>query len=637
MTAFRVQCETCQSWLKVRDEGFVGEVHACPKCGSMVLIAAPIGEATAQPAVAAPIVAVMSDTLETTEAPAETFAVPPPLPEPVVEAASGAAFPWVLVASLSSVAFAGVATVAFFLWPGAKTPGTSAEPVAVQEQSIGAEPAPSTESETASARLTAATHGDSQSLSTEEAGADDPPTELTVSNELPAESIAADEQEPVTLPPEQVTESLSAAEAEPVERVALASTPVVEEAPKPDEPPQEIDPLAIDFDEVEIVLRKGADAGVLEKAPEQEPPLPAATEPSGPTLDEKLVAVAQHAGVFVRRGATNETNGPFGGSSLAALTYVVPSVDLRKVPLDEAMRLVGKVAGVPITIDPVALRLAGVSASKPIDLVGESVTLSDLLASSLTALRLGVVAEGPYVTVVRLEADEVRAIQHPVADLVASDEAEFMDLLRSVGKLPADSQFIDGKLAVTAPLATQYDFVVLCERLRIARKLPAKTKYPPSLLSVEPSLATLAPVLDRRTTFSFVEPTRLVDVFAHWRRVTGLSILVDWRALADIGYGPRSTVECSVTNRPMRAALDGVLEGLGMTWGAIDGRTLWLTTRDAAQQPETIEFYPPGTAAPAGAVAAGDPVSGRVLVRAAAIEQRKIAGDSAVPTTAGVE
>jgi hypothetical protein len=310
---------------------------------------------------------------------------------------------------------------------------------------------------------------------------------------------------------------------------------------------------------------------------------------------------------------------------------------LHDIPLDKALQLVGNLAGVPITIDPVALRIVGVSASKPIDLVGESVTLADLLVTSLKPLRLGYVAEGPFVTVVRLGADEVRTISHQVADLAADDAAGLADLLRRIGGLPADAEVIAGKLAVAAPLATQYDLVVLCERLRMARGLPTKTKYPRSLLSAEASMTTLTPVLDRRTTFSFVEPTPLADILAHWRRVTGLSILVDWRALADIGYGPRSTVECSVTNRPWRAALDGVLQGLGLTWSAVDGRTLWITTHDAATHPETIEFYPPGTIAPDGVIAAADPVSGRVLVRAAALEQRKIAEDSAVPATAGLE
>jgi hypothetical protein len=613
VTAFRVQCETCHSWLKVRDEGFVGEVHSCPKCGSMVLIAAPTGEsAPVQATAAAPVIAVMSNTLETAEAPPEAFAAQPPLPQPVVETVSGAAFPWVLISSISGAALAGVATIAFFLWSSAETPDSPTLPVAVQEKPIEAEPA-STIAEPEPTTVI------------EEVAVNDSPAETTVVDDQPAESTQTDEQESLKLPPEVVAEESTARNVEPAERVALANTPPVEEAPKPEEPPQEIDPLAIDFDEVEIVLRKGAGGPVVKDPPRDEPPSATPQELVEPSLDENLAAVAQHAGVFVHRGPTNESTGPFVGSSQTALTYVIPSVDLHDIPLDEAMRLVGGVAGVPITIDPVALRLAGVSASKPIDMVGEAVTLTDLLASSLKPLRLGVVAEGPYVTVVRLEADEVRTIQHQVADLVDSDEVELANMLRSLGKLPADSQFVDGKFAVTAPLATQYDLVVLCERLRLARKLPLKTKYPPSLLPAEPSLTTLAPMLDRRTTFSFVEPTPLADVFAHWRRVTGLSILIDWRALADIGYGPRSTVECSVTNRPMRAALDGVLGGLGLTWGAIDGRTLWLTTQDAAQQPETIEFYPPGTAAHAGAVAEVDPVSGRVLVRTIAIEQREIA------------
>jgi hypothetical protein len=629
VTAFRVQCETCQSWLKVRDEGFVGEVHSCPKCGSMVLIAAPTGVgAPVQAAAAAPVVAVMSNTLETAEAPPEAFAVPPPLPEPVVETVSGAAFPWVLVASISGAALAGVATIAFFLWPSAETPDPPSQPVAIQQQAIEAA---LTQSDAAPAPLTAATRGDSLAPLMEEVAAEDQSADTNVRDELPAEPVATEEQETPTLPPERATEVANVPEAEPVERVALANTPPVDEAPKPEEAPTEIDPLAIDFDEVEVVLRKGPASKAADIAPVDESPASTPSEASVPTLDDdptldnELAAVAQHAGVFVRRGPTNEVNGPFVGSSQTALTYVIPSVDLQDIPLDEAMQLVGGVAGVPITIDPMALRLAGVSARKPIDIVGEAVTLTDLLASSLKPLRLGVVAEGPYVTVVRLEAEEVRMIQHQVADLVGSDEAELANFLRCLGKLPADSQFVDGKFAVTAPLATQYDLVVLCERLRLARKLPLKTKYPPSLFSAEPSLTTLAPMLDRRTTFSFVEPTPLADVLAHWRRVTGLSILVDWRALADIGYGPRSTVECSVTNRPMRAALDGVLGGLGLTWGAIDGRTLWLTTHDAAQQPETIEFYPPGTTAPDGAVAESDPVSSSVLVRTPAIEQREIA------------
>lgn len=52
---FFLRCETCRARLRVRDERFLGQIQACPKCGSMVHILAPAGwlsaaEATPEPA-----------------------------------------------------------------------------------------------------------------------------------------------------------------------------------------------------------------------------------------------------------------------------------------------------------------------------------------------------------------------------------------------------------------------------------------------------------------------------------------------------------------------------------------------------------------------------------------------------------
>lgn len=49
MEPFFLRCETCHARLRVRDERFVGQVQACPKCGSMVHIVAPPAEAAPAP------------------------------------------------------------------------------------------------------------------------------------------------------------------------------------------------------------------------------------------------------------------------------------------------------------------------------------------------------------------------------------------------------------------------------------------------------------------------------------------------------------------------------------------------------------------------------------------------------------
>src|SRR6478752_2062807 len=40
---FRITCETCRSRLKIRSADVIGQIHACPKCGSMVQIVPPVG------------------------------------------------------------------------------------------------------------------------------------------------------------------------------------------------------------------------------------------------------------------------------------------------------------------------------------------------------------------------------------------------------------------------------------------------------------------------------------------------------------------------------------------------------------------------------------------------------------------
>jgi predicted RNA-binding Zn-ribbon protein involved in translation (DUF1610 family) len=41
VSAFYISCTTCNARLKVRDESAVGEIHTCPRCGSMVMITPP--------------------------------------------------------------------------------------------------------------------------------------------------------------------------------------------------------------------------------------------------------------------------------------------------------------------------------------------------------------------------------------------------------------------------------------------------------------------------------------------------------------------------------------------------------------------------------------------------------------------
>jgi hypothetical protein len=93
---FRVTCETCRARLKVRDESAIGEIHACPKCGSMVQIVPPQGWSAAEAPVATAAVLAIVDS------PQPDFTqVPPPSDElaDMFEAAAAAAVAPVAVTS----------------------------------------------------------------------------------------------------------------------------------------------------------------------------------------------------------------------------------------------------------------------------------------------------------------------------------------------------------------------------------------------------------------------------------------------------------------------------------------------------------------------------------------------------------
>jgi hypothetical protein len=133
--------------------------------------------------------------------------------------------------------------------------------------------------------------------------------------------------------------------------------------------------------------------------------------------------------------------------------------------------------------------------------------------------------------------------------------------------------------------------ILFCERLRIARGLPIKSRYPAERLSVESSYSRIAAKLERPTTFTFVPWTRLADVFRDWQEASGVTMLVDWSELAEVELDPASPISCSVVNRTWRESLDGVLAQLGLDWWAVDGETIQITCRDKLTNMRRLEFH----------------------------------------------
>jgi hypothetical protein len=547
MHPFRVQCETCHARLKVSDAALVGQIHACPKCGGMVLLAAVAGDSSAA-VTPPPMEALAVANFEHIE----DLGLQQPVAAVVQEVSAksqaiGRRF--TLVTTIGGGVI-GIAIGALALWMN--------QPTAIAPTALAA-----TRERSAAAPI------ESPSIETPPPAADPPPTKREVEETAPPGS---------KVEPNPSKEPVRIAVAEP--------SPIAK--PQAAEAPAKIDPLDFDAANLDLVLVKGAGT---------DPPPIAPTPNAGPApvtpeenLDERLAMRAGASRAVVRRSET----GPLPEVDLtAALATPIAELELPKLPLWRAAEMVGDLSGVAVTVDPAALRMAGLTANHAVPLRGTEVSLAKTLTAVLSPAGLSYAERFGQLTIVRPGAEEPRAVRYEVADLVRETDLDVAEVLRETVLDETDTlEETNATLRITAPLATQYEVLRLLEQWRKSRDLPKRSKYPERFLSAEPSFAGLQSQLADRTTFSFVSPTPLAEVTRYWAKGASVVILVDWQSLAGQEFGPGSQISCSVADKPWSEALTLVLEPLGLTWRAIDAGTIQITTLEADRDRPLVEIYP---------------------------------------------
>ncbi|MCA9241926.1 MAG: hypothetical protein KDA37_17065, partial [Planctomycetales bacterium] len=541
-----MQCETCQSWLQVRQQGLLGQIHRCPKCGGMVHLV-PSKEAPAKAPQAAQTVAAVApaNDFESVDqlgldAPAET-AAEPSLPAQAAEAATapietpeavGQAPAEALGRRLAiGIGAAGTLLVTAGLLAFALTRDN--QPVAQVdarqfEQALApvSDHSASESTEPAEGEPVTALKPARQDSPVEESQA---PADLLP--ELPAEA-------PTTTPPMDAKTPTPDTHATAASDAAAAETVAVNDQ----QPTREVDPLDYDPASLDLVMLRNPAVRRPARPSNREPaaPLvdPAEQDPSPEnhrvaSLDHRLAELAKDQRLWVERDSTAfEAHTPV--DLARRLNDSVPELYLPDATLGYAIRVWGDLAGLPVTIDPSALSQAGVDLSARITLEGHDEALSEVLLKGLKPARLGFEERAGRLVLSRRGAEKEQHRSYDVSDLLpagAKDASSIADLARrfalsdqAAHGLTSDSASLD----LEAAAAAHFDLLMFCERLRKARGLKQRTRYPARLLPTSPSLAGLSPVLAREVTFSFVAPTPLADIVDHWRSESGLEMLVDW-------------------------------------------------------------------------------------------------------------
>jgi len=623
MDLFSITCTTCKSRLRVRDEGAIGQILACPKCHGMVMVKAPEGWEPGKPLppprpepVAGITAVVEMKKTDDTSSDANFDAIDdilenaPPKPKtPLVSVAPDApglarprfaSHPHQPPAGGYSISKNGQAAASAVAEPPVVAGGGKPAPIADAPAGDG-EPIPDfrppqrrpwhyylwlAASVFAGVGLAIAVVVASANLfraepkPTAHAGAPNPaisPGQQTIptlpANSTPIQQTTAKSTDPVT-PTPQPPEAGPLSPTEPSGQATKTARPTA--PPKPNSP---FDPI----------LEPESDP----LAPKTEQPAikPAAPPPAEPMEDE---APAKPA---VPRPEPREVD------VAARLADPLAALETEGTPLADFLQVISDLSTIPITLEPDALPLAQANATSPVVLKLSSTTVGAALTAGLSRLGLEHVPSEGHVIVRLIEPEEMKVLPYPHKDLTGGEAAatELAELIQAVVDPPSwtlgeagATIAVEETLKIKQRRANHAQIFLLCEKLRTARKLPHASKYPPALFQLDSRTKQATAKLKTPVTLNFHQPTPLVKLLAQLEQTAGVRILVDWRDIASGGWNSDALATLVVEKESLALALEKLLEPLDLAWRVVDGQTIQVVTPATLSSRNELELHAVG-------------------------------------------
>ncbi len=616
MDLFSVTCTTCKSRLKVRDEGAIGHILACPKCGGMVMVKAPEGW---QPGTKTP----------TAVATTSTPAVTPRKPSRPADSAQATQ-----VVELrdpedtrSASHFDAVEDLLSDAPPQSKPAGDSAvgDPASSGRQRfVGkpiAEPPVAAKSMTAVAEKPALP----PPVADEEipdwqperprkywmllAGSIAGGIALTVAVVLAINALRAE--------PEQVAVVPTPPQNLPVPATGNPSTPTTTPMPQPSDPsvspmpptdpvdpmPPMNPPVADPMDPTPMPMPPAdpatpmpmpteSETNPFERilAPEEDPLAP---PPVAPSNNKPPVPVPEDA------AATSPPEKPAlprptprAVDVAARMADPLPGIETDGTPLADFLQVMSDLSTIPITLEPDALPLVQVGPSTPVTLKLANSSVGAAITTAARQLKLEAIDVDGQLVVRLAEPDPPRTRSYPVKDLTGGDEgdaAELAELIqalidpRSWGAAGEMTPSADA-LSIRQSSAAHAQIIVLLEKLRAARGLKlSATVLDPALFALASRSEQGKSKLQTPITLNFSQPTQLGRILKRLEEAGGVRILVDWRDVAAAGWNPDGEATLAVDKQPLSASLTALTGPMDLAWRIVDPGTIQI------MRPETLE------------------------------------------------
>jgi hypothetical protein len=290
----------------------------------------------------------------------------------------------------------------------------------------------------------------------------------------------------------------------------------------------------------------------------------------------------------------------------ARLRDPIPEIELPEMPLVQAIDVLRSMSTLPISFDPDALQELGVSLRDSASVKLSATTVGDALDAIVSRQNLAFVVQDGQVLITSPEPHRtaMKEIRYTVADLTGRDPGSAAELAGMIQKLvvPESWQSNGGRgtvetsgdaLVVRQAPSVHYHILVFCEKLRVARGLPLRSRLDPQRFALATRVDQARPMLDRILSAGIREPVPLEEVLAKLKGSEEAEIVLDRPALAAAGLaGVKATV--TADRKRLVLVLGQVLDPLDLAWRVVDAGTIQVSTRKAVAARLELEFYKVG-------------------------------------------
>ncbi len=407
--------------------------------------------------------------------------------------------------------------------------------------------------------------------------------------------------------------------------------------------PAEVNPAAKPDDTADATVKPPSDAKSDPPAPKvtvEKPPVPpgnnpAPAQPDAASLPAQASPVEAPAARIARPSV--ERVPPKDVDVQAHLAAHIAGVDYKAVPLVQLLAELTQWTTIPITLEADALHEMNIAADVPVTVTVKDTTVGGVLDEVLHPLGLSYSVVGHQLLIGRPATDELRRVRYNVADLAGDTpegRTQFATLVHAVIEPTSwkevrgtgTSLWSDGALVIEQNESAHAQMIFFCEKLRLARGLPLRSKLDPDRFNLEPRIAAAKATLSKPVTLNFGRPEPLSSVLAYLHSSTQAIFLVDQIALAQQQTSVAASGILVADRQPLGQALTTLLEPMDMTWRVIDERTIEITTNQAAARHRDVEFYR------VAELLAGDPAGQQLITRIERELASSIASDPSTPS-----